>query len=127
MCVCGEREIERVVCGRGRPLWAIEEGGSRRLAARSALPRLATETESQSQNERSSSSPFSSDGWPSQDIRLLRGYSARMNHPFTPPRPPALFTLVQYYCTIIGQYTTPLPTFRFLCYTPFNIGHHNLV
>jgi len=29
-----------------------------------------------------------------------------------PPRPPALPTLVQYYCTMIGQYTTPLPTSR---------------
>ena len=29
-----------------------------------------------------------------------------------PPRPRALPTLVQYYCTIIGQYTTPLPTSR---------------
>jgi len=28
------------------------------------------------------------------------------------PRLPALPTLVQYYCTIIGQYTTPLPTSR---------------
>ena len=28
------------------------------------------------------------------------------------PRPPALPTLVQYYRTIIGQYTTPLPTSR---------------
>jgi len=31
----------------------------------------------------------------------------------SPPRPPALPTLVQYYyCTIIGQYTTPLPISR---------------
>jgi len=50
--------------------------------------------------------------WPLQDIRLLRGCCARINHPFTPPRPPALPTLVQYSCTIIGQYTTPLPTSR---------------
>ena len=28
------------------------------------------------------------------------------------PRPPALPTLVQFDCTIIGQYTTPLPTSR---------------
>ena len=28
------------------------------------------------------------------------------------PRPPALPTLVQHYCTSIGQYTTPLPTSR---------------
>jgi len=29
---------------------------------------------------------------------------------FPSPRPPALPTLVQYYCTMIGQYETPLPT-----------------
>jgi len=28
------------------------------------------------------------------------------------PRPPARPTLVQYYCTMIGPYTTPLPTSR---------------
>jgi len=31
---------------------------------------------------------------------------------FHSPRLPALPTLVQHYCTIIGQYTTPLPTSR---------------
>ena len=31
---------------------------------------------------------------------------------FHSPRPSALLTLVQYYCTIIGLYTTPLPTSR---------------
>jgi len=31
---------------------------------------------------------------------------------FYSPRLPALPTLVQYYCTIIGQYTTPLSTSR---------------
>jgi len=37
----------------------------------------------------------------------------RTNQPsFDSPRPPALPTLVQYYCTILGQYTTPLPTSR---------------
>jgi len=30
----------------------------------------------------------------------------------SPPRPPALPTRVQYYCTIIGQYTTPPPNSR---------------
>jgi len=35
------------------------------------------------------------------------------NQPFFHfPRLPALFTLVQYCCTIIGQHTTPLPTSR---------------
>ena len=32
-------------------------------------------------------------------------------------RPPALLTLVEYYCTIVGQYTTPLPTSRLHAYT----------
>ena len=31
---------------------------------------------------------------------------------FHPPRTPALPTLVQYYCMIIGQDTTPVPTSR---------------
>ena len=48
--------------------------------------------------------------WPLQDICLRRGCCARINHPFIPPRSPALPTLVQYYSTTIGQYTTPLPT-----------------
>ena len=30
----------------------------------------------------------------------------------SPPRQPALPTLVQYYCTTIGQYTPPPPTSR---------------
>ena len=38
------------------------------------------------------------------------------------PRPPALPTLVQYYCTTIGQYTTPLPTCRL-----YTIHHTRLV
>jgi len=53
--------------------------------------------------------------WPSlafTDIRLLRGYCARINHPFIPPRPPAWPTLVQYYCTIVTQHKTPFPTSR---------------
>ena len=41
-----------------------------------------------------------------------------INHPcFHSPRPPAFPTLMQYYCTIIGQYTTPLPTSRLLLHT----------
>jgi len=38
---------------------------------------------------------------------------------FHSPRPPALSTLVQHYCTIIGQYTSPLPTSRLyaICHT----------
>jgi len=49
--------------------------------------------------------------WPIQDILLLRGCCARINHPFIPPRPPAL-PLVQYYCTMIGQCATPPPNSR---------------
>ena len=41
----------------------------------------------------------------SQDIRLLQGWCARINH-HSPPSP----TCITHYCTIIGQYTTPLPT-----------------
>jgi len=48
--------------------------------------------------------------WPLQEIRSRRGCCARINHHFIPPRPPALPTLLQYYCTFIGQYKTPLPT-----------------
>jgi len=48
---------------------------------------------------------------------------ARINHLFPPPpRPPELPTLVQYVCTIIGQYTTPPPTARV-----YNIHHATLV
>jgi len=51
--------------------------------------------------------------WPLQDIRLLRGCCARINHPFTPPsRPPALPHPGAILCTIIGPYTTLLPTSR---------------
>jgi len=64
--------------------------------------------------------------WPLQDIHSRRGCCARINHPFIPPRPPALPTLVQYYCTAIGQYTTPFPPSR-LCYTPHNIGNNNIM
>ena len=42
---------------------------------------------------------------------LSRGGCAQINYPCSPPRPSALATLVQYYCMIIGQYRTPLPTF----------------
>jgi len=47
-----------------------------------------------------------------QDIRLLRGCCARINHPLIPSTPPALTTMVQYYCAIIGQDTILLPTSR---------------
>ena len=51
--------------------------------------------------------------WPSQDTRLLRGCCARIQPSFhPPPRTPVLLTLVQYYCTIVGKYATPLPTSR---------------
>ena len=40
----------------------------------------------------------------------------------SPPRPPALSALVQYYCTIIGRHMTLLPTFRL-----YAIHHARLV
>jgi len=40
---------------------------------------------------------------------------------FHSPRPPALPTLMQYHCTIIGQYTTPLPTPRLYAMHLYNI------
>ena len=48
---------------------------------------------------------------------------------FHPPVHLALPTLVQYDCTIIGQYTTPPPNSRVyaICYTPYNIGNNNNV
>ena len=47
---------------------------------------------------------------PLQDIASLRGCCAQVTHLFTPT--PALPILVQYYCTITGQYKTPPPTSR---------------
>ena len=45
--------------------------------------------------------------WRLQDIVLLPGLCARINHHFIAP-PPALPTRLHYYCTTIAQYTTPL-------------------
>ena len=51
------------------------------------------------------------------------------NQPTSPPPcPPALPTLVQYYCTLIAYWTiydspSDLP---FICYTPYNIGNNNI-
>ena len=50
--------------------------------------------------------------WPSPEIILLQGFFLRVNHPFIAPAPPALPTRLHYYCTLVGQYTTPLPTSR---------------
>jgi len=50
-------------------------------------------------------------GWPLQDIILLLVVCARINRPFAPP-PPALPILLQCYCPIIEQYTTPPPNSR---------------
>jgi len=46
---------------------------------------------------------------------------------FHSPRPPALPTLMQYYWTIVGQYTPSLPTSRVYANTPYNIGNNNNV
>jgi len=41
--------------------------------------------------------------------------------------PPALPTLLQFYCTTVGQYTTPPhPPFS-MCHTPYNIGNNNVL
>ena len=40
--------------------------------------------------------------------------------------PPAIPTLLQYYFTIIGQYTTPLEL-PCVCHTPYKIGNNNVV
>ena len=66
--------------------------------------------------------------WPLQDIRLLLGCCAGISHFFHSPRPPALPTLVQYYCTMIWTvYDSPFDL-PFVCYTPYkNIGNNNIV
>ena len=46
---------------------------------------------------------------------------------FHSPRPPAFPTLVQYYCTTIGQYTNPPSDLPFVSHTPYNIGNNNIV
>jgi len=50
--------------------------------------------------------------WPLQDIRSRSRLLCTNQPSFHSPRPPALPTLLQYYCMIIGQYKTPLPTSR---------------
>jgi len=45
--------------------------------------------------------------WPLQDIRLLWGFRARINHPFIALPPPALPILSQCLCATIARYTTP--------------------
>jgi len=67
----------------------------------------------------------------SQDIRLTRySFTLRLlctNQPsFHSPRPPALSTLVQYYCTIIGQYSTPFQPPICMLYTT-QISDDNIV
>jgi len=60
-------------------------------------------------------SPYRSAAVPSLSLYQIFVYVEAVVHEqplFYSPRPPALFTLAQYYCTIIGQYTTPLPTSR---------------
>ena len=46
---------------------------------------------------------------------------------FDSSRPPALPTLLQYYCTTIGQYKPPPLDLPFVCHTPYNIGDTNIV
>ena len=46
---------------------------------------------------------------------------------FHSPRPPALPTLMQYYCATIGQYMTPPSNIPFVYHAPYNIGHNNIM
>ena len=53
------------------------------------------------------------DGWFGFCTIFIGGGLLCTNQPsFHPPRPPAWPTLVQYYCMLITQYKTPLPTSR---------------
>ena len=53
-------------------------------------------------------------------------FSVGVYHPCIAPPPPAKPTLLQYYCTLITQYTPPTDP-PFLCDTPYNIGDGNIV
>ena len=64
-------------------------------------------------------------GRPLQDIVLLRGLCARINHPFI-ANPPALPTRLQCDCNSIAQYSTPSDP-PFLCHIPYNIVQSNIV
>jgi len=57
-----------------------------------------------------------------RSLAFTRSSRLCTNQPyFRPPCPPALPTLVQYYCATIGQYSTPLPTSRLY------VIHHTLL
>jgi len=82
-----------------------------------------------SRQKSETASPIRLRGW---DLAFTRySFTSRFlctNQPFFhSPRQPALPTLVQYYCTTIGQYTTPPSDLSFLCHTPYNIGNTNIV
>jgi len=62
---------------------------------------------------------------PLQDIVLLRGCFARINHPFIPPTciaHPGAIRLHDYWA--VYDFPSGLP---FVCYTPYNIGDGNIV
>ena len=63
--------------------------------------------------------------WRLQDIVLLRGLGAQINHLVIVP-PPALPTRLQYYCNTIAQYSTPLRP-PISCHTPYYVVHSNIV
>jgi len=70
------------------------------------------------------------EGWALQDIVLLGGFCARINHLFTaPPLPPsALPTLLLSIARVLCNIRPPSDPPR-VCYssTPYNIGHGNIL
>ena len=64
--------------------------------------------------------------WPLQDIRLLRGCCTRIDHTLLFPPPiciahPGAIVLQDYW----ALYDSP-SDFPCVCYTPYNIGNHNI-
>jgi len=65
-------------------------------------------------------------GWPLQEIVLLRGFCARINHPFMAPsrlHPP-------YYCNTIAHLLRNMrrpPRPSLVCHKPYHIGDNNIV
>jgi len=57
------------------------------------------------------------DDWPLPDVLSRLGFCARINCPFIALFPPALLTRLQYDCTTIAQYSTPLRPPGFKPYT----------
>ena len=63
--------------------------------------------------------------WPLQDIGLLQSFCERQLIIHVLPPPPAMPTLLQYYCTTIAQCTPPDPRCEF--HIAYNVGNGNIV